>query len=372
MSVEGADFNPQSDNLYNQILAKTREEHRLFTAHWELTYRCNERCAHCYLDVLPASARAPEELTTDECRRVVDELAALGVLNLTFSGGEIFARRDFFALAEYARAKRFLLRLFTNGIAITPARAERIAALHPYAVEISVYGARAETHEQITQRARSFALTTRAFRLLRERGVRTVFKTVLMRENAREFDALKALANALGAQFRYDITLTPMDNGGRAPLQHRMAYDDLVRLFRATLDPAVWTKRTLRPDQPTCGIASNALLIDPYGNIFPCVQARVPIGNLRAQSLQTLWQASPVWQELARLTLDQLPVCRQCELNSLCVRCHGLARLEDGDLRAPATSNCMAALARRQALVEQGALPQDFPIPAHLQKQSRG
>jgi radical SAM protein with 4Fe4S-binding SPASM domain len=109
--------------------------------------------------------------------------------------------------------------------------------------------------------------------------------------------------------------------------------------------------------------------IGPYGDVFSCVQARVAAGNLREQSLQAIWQTSPVWNDLRRLTLNELPVCRTCELRTLCVRCHGLALVEDGDLRAPASVNCREALARRQVLVEKGALPADYPIPAHLREQ---
>ena len=102
----------QSANTYSQIVARTRQEHRLFNVLWELTYRCNQRCSHCYLDVLPPGADVAGELTTEECLRVIDALADLGALNLTLSGGEILARRDFFTIAGHARARRFLLRLF--------------------------------------------------------------------------------------------------------------------------------------------------------------------------------------------------------------------------------------------------------------------
>src|SRR5919205_905256 len=145
----------QPASVYEQLLAGNESRHRLFTAHWELTYRCNEQCSHCYLEVLPANAEVPGELTTAECFRVIDELVELGTMNLIFSGGEILARRDFFQIAEYARAKRLLLRLFTNGILITPCVADRIAALHPYAVEISLYSASPQTHDRITERERS-------------------------------------------------------------------------------------------------------------------------------------------------------------------------------------------------------------------------
>jgi radical SAM protein with 4Fe4S-binding SPASM domain len=171
----------------------------------------------------------------------------------------------------------------------------------------------------------------------------------------------------LGAKFRYDITITAKDDGGRAPLHHRLTYDDYLWLFRAVIDPTVWVARTITPETRTCGIATNALVIDPRGNVSPCVQVRTRIGNLREKSLRELWESSPVWNELSHITVSQLPVCSVCELQSVCVRCHGLARLEDGDLRAPATINCLEALARRQVLIEKGALaPEKFPIPAHL------
>ncbi|HKY05807.1 MAG TPA: radical SAM protein, partial [Blastocatellia bacterium] len=211
----------ESADLYKRLIAGTESNHRLFSAHWELTYRCNERCSHCYLDVLAPNAEAVGELTTEECLRVIDELAALGVMHLLFSGGEILARHDFFQIAEHARSKRLLLRLFTNGILITPLLADRIAALHPYSVEISLYSSAPETHDRITGIARSWELTTRALALLRDRGVRTKMKVPLMRENIGELRQMAALAAELGAQFRYDTTITPKDDGGRSPLKHR-------------------------------------------------------------------------------------------------------------------------------------------------------
>lgn len=367
MSVSGPESLPGPTNIYNEILVESERQHRLVSVHWELTYRCNEKCAHCYLDVFAPSANVPGELTTAECLHIIDQMTALGVLNLTLSGGEILVRSDFFEIAEYARSKRFLLRLFTNGILMKPEVADRIASLHPYAVEISLYSAHPEVHDAITQRRRSWELTTRALRLLHERDIRTLVKTPVMRENVHELDELKALAKELGAQFKYDITITPKDTGGLSPLEHRLDFDDLVELFRKEIDPSVWLGRTVTDDTRTCGIGQYAVAIDPYGNVFPCLQTRFNAGNLRDKSLQEIWQSSPVWQQLGRMSLGELPVCRTCELRTLCVRCHGLALAEDGDLRGPALVNCRQALARRQVLVEQGELPADFPIPAHLQ-----
>ena len=109
------------------------------------------------------------------------------------------------------------------------------------------------------------------------------------------------------------------------------------------------------------------MLIDPSGNVFPCVSVRSKAGNVRERSLREIWEQSPVWARLNSITLNELPVCRTCELRNLCVRCHGTAQNEQGDLLAPSLVNCREALARCQALINQGALPSNYPIPSHLQ-----
>ncbi|MBW7884461.1 MAG: radical SAM protein [Caldilineaceae bacterium] len=366
---------PSSDlpeSPYATLLARARQTRRLLSVHWELTYRCNEQCSHCYLDVLPPGAPTPGELTTAECMDLLDEMAALGVLHLTLSGGEILLRRDFFAIAEAARERGLALRLFTNGTLIKEPVADRIAALYPYSVEISVYGAHAATHDAITRRPGSFALTLRAFRLLQARRVRTVFKTPLMRENVRQIHALKALAAQLGARFRYDLTITPKNSGDPAPLRHRLTYEDLLWFFRETLHPSSIVERPLDDACRTCNVGRNALVIRPNGEVYPCMEIPLRVGSVRAAPLRTIWEEAAVWRELDHLTLGDLPVCRTCTLRGLCLRCHGAAQREHGNLRAPATVNCLQALARRQVLVERGADAAAYPIPPHLETLATG
>ncbi len=362
----GTDRTSRPAAIYEQLVSGTEQTHRLLSVHWELTYRCNERCSHCYVNILPSNTEVPGELSTVDCFRVVDELVDLGALNLLLSGGEILVRRDFFQIAAYARSRRLLLRLFTNGILINPTVADRIAALHPYAVEISVYSISPERHDQITGRQRSWEMAIGALDLLRERGVRTKMKVPLMRENWQERREMEKLADDLGAQFHFSTTITPRDNGDLSPLEHRLTYDQLVRLFREILEGDAWVDRCVAPDGRTCKIGLNSLAIDPFGNVFPCVQLRQSAGNLCTRPLRSIWEEAPIWQEIRSLTIGRLPVCRSCELRHQCLRCCGLAQVEDGDWQGPASADCREALARRQVMVEQGVLPADFPIPAHL------
>lgn len=277
-------------------------------------------------------------------------------------------RRDFFDIAEYARSKRFALRLFTNGIMINPAVADRIAKLHPQMVEFSVYSVHPEVHDKITRLKRSHELTLRALRLLHTRGVHTIMKTVMMRENFHELHALEALAKDLGATFKYDASVLPKNSGDLSPLKHRMTDEDLLWLYRETLEPDNWANRpAVTDDSRTCSIGLNSITIDPYGNVTPCTMVRGKAGNLRNRSLRAIWEESPLWNEMSHLTIGDLPVCRTCELKGICLRCHGMALGEQGDIRAPSLTNCRQTLIRRKVLIEQGVLPPDYPIPAHLQ-----
>jgi radical SAM protein with 4Fe4S-binding SPASM domain len=373
VSVDGpqTESDLHSLNPYQQVLVQADQRHRLFSVHWELTYRCNQHCSHCYLDVFEPGAAVPEELSTQECLGIIDQIAAAGAFNLTLSGGELFVRKDWLEIARYARAKRLLLRLLTNGILVRPRLAEQIASLHPYAVEISLYSTQPEIHESITRRPRSWELTMRAFRLLHDCGVRTVMKTPLMRENAGEVAALRQLAEELGASFRHSYAISIKDSGALDPLKHRLTYPQLMRVIKQEMDPKFWVNRQVSTDQAMCGIGKKALIIDPYGNVDPCMEVRSRVGNLRERSLLEIWEGAPIWKELGELTLDSLPVCRDCELRNLCVRCHGTAFREQGDILEPAIAHCIEALARRQVLVESGAISQEFPIPAHILAGSR-
>jgi len=144
----------------------------------DLTYRCNERCVHCYLDHDDHG-----EMTTGEIKGLFDQLAEAGVLFLNLSGGEIFLRRDFFEILEHARALKFCVKLKTNGVLIREQDAERIRSLGVSSVQISIYSHRPDVHDAITKIRGSFERSVRAIRLLRAGGLKVTIANVLMLHN---------------------------------------------------------------------------------------------------------------------------------------------------------------------------------------------
>src|ERR1017187_10032497 len=179
----------------------------------DLTYRCNERCVHCYLDHSDHG-----EMNTAEIKDLLDQMADAGVFFLTFSGGEILMRRDFFDLVEHARRLMFCLKLKTNAVMIHEREADRIQAMAPESVQISVYSHRPEVHDAITKLPGSLKKSIAGARLLVERGIKVIFANVLMRDNFQDYSGVQALAAEVGAQFSVDPTITPMMDGDRSIL----------------------------------------------------------------------------------------------------------------------------------------------------------
>lgn len=341
----------RQDDPYQAILRKTWDQQIPYRVLWELTYRCNERCLHCY--IVDRDHRG--ELTTTEARRVIDELAEAGTLFITFTGGEALLREDFFDIAGYARQRGFAIRLLTNGTLVTPAVADRLRALRPLTVEVSVYGVRPETHDAITQLPGSHERSLRALRLLYERGVRVKVKSPLMERTVDQFEALRALADELGGGFVYDTTLTPADDGSAGPLAQAMTPATLQGFYVHRLE--TWRYAEPAPEAHPCNTGLNIAAIDPYGNVHPCVQLRLPTGNLRERSFGDIWRESEVLRRVRAITFAQLRDCPACELLPYCIRCPGVAYLETGDVLACSAIARMDATVRRAALAEKGIIP---------------
>jgi AdoMet-dependent heme synthase len=315
----------------------------------DLTYRCNERCVHCYLD-----HRDHGEMTTAEIKDLLDQMAAAGVFFLTISGGEIFLRRDFFEILEHAHALTFCVKLKTNGILIREAEAARLRGLGVESVQISIYSDRPEVHDAITEVPGSLQRSIDAVRLLRDHDIRVDVANVLMTSNARDYAGVKALAAELDAQFFLDPTITPMMDGDRSILKLNVDEAALREVFH---DQAVAgnVEEFCAPPQGgpgeddlgslPCSAGHTACYVSPYGDVYPCVQFPLPSGNVRRTKFLDIWRHSPQLEEVRSIRLRDMPSCSQCVHGATCTRCPGLAYLE-GNMRGPSSQDCEKSYAR--------------------------
>lgn len=154
---------------------------------WNITRRCNLSCIHCYSD--SDSREFPGELSWEECRNVIDNLASYGVPGLLLSGGEPLIHPLFFYIAGYARERGLRLTLSTNGTLITEAIAKKLREIGFAYVGISLDGI-GETHDKFRGRTGAFAKTVAAFRHCRAVGQKSGLRLTLTKHTVDDLDRI--------------------------------------------------------------------------------------------------------------------------------------------------------------------------------------
>ena len=316
----------------------------------ELTRRCHLHCAHCYLNETqepntPSKLRAMKEreLSAAEWAGVFDQLAEAGCLYLVLTGGEVFLRPDFLEIAASARARSFNVRVFTTAMHVGEAEARELARLGVERVEVSLYG-RPETHAKVTLCESAFERSIRGVKFLRGAGLPVTIKSPLMTLNSGDLHWLQELAAELGALCTFDPTVVPRNDGSKDNLS--------LRLDAKTLDGVFADPRMTAPDNLEvswgfaegdyadflCSAGRNAGAMDPYGNVYPCLQWLLKAGNVRTSSFKDIWRGSPVLEEIRKLKHEPRPdggACGDAGGEGYCNNCPGLSQLENGDPLKP-------------------------------------
>lgn len=329
-------------SLLSEMNSRALELGVPLSVHLDLTYRCNERCVHCYLDHDDHG-----EMTTAEIADLLAQLADAGVFFLSLSGGEVFMRRDFFEIVEKARQLLFNVKVKTNGVMIHEAEAARLRQLGVEQVQISVYSHRPEIHDAITKLPGSLNRTIKAIRFLKSQGLKVSISNVAMNGNFADQRGVMMLARELGAEYTLDPTITPKLDGDTSILSLRIAGEELKRVFH---DPDVVgnVDEFCAPPAPPgvdimeglpCSAGHTACYISPYGDVFPCVQFPLPSGNVRRQRFLDIWHHSPQLKEVRSIRAKDLPICSTCAHVGTCTRCPGLAYME-GNMRGPSSADC--------------------------------
>lgn len=326
--------------LLQSILAD--KDNIALSAMIEIADRCNEVCVHCY-----QVQGQKGELETDDWRKILDELASMGVLFLVVSGGEATLRSDFLEIVEYARALKFAVKVYSNGIRIDEAMADALAALSVQEVQISLYSPRAEVHDWVTRVPGSWDKAVRATELLVERKVAVVLKTPLMSFNVDDRHEFIDLATRLGADYSLDPQLDAREDGDRGPQSFEMSEEHWWSVQR---DPRIRGAFPARKkperslDRPPCGACSGNVHIEANGEMRPCSLLDVPVGHALRDGVRASWENNPAAREIRSLTWRDLHGCRDCDLQPYCGRCYANARREAGDALGPYASACRRAV----------------------------
>lgn len=324
---------------------------------FDLTYRCNLRCRHCYAGHLCAQpAGEAAELGTDDVLRLLAEAADAGCLLLLLSGGEPLLRPDFARIYTGARRLGMVVTVFTNATLVTEEHLEAFAEYPPQQVEVSLYGVTRATYERVTGVPGSYARAFSGLERLRERGLRVALKSMILRENVAEIPAMQRMAQAMGLGFRCDPLVTPRLDGDPRPLEQRVDPAVAVALELAsdrrrddTLDYVERVGEVRLGERAySCGAGLTNFHIDPAGVLRPCLASR----ELEFEPLRTgfaaAWRAAVEAVERVRLAAGG--ACTECARAAYCGYCPGLFKLETGSFDRPADYVCRLGRSRDEAL----------------------
>lgn len=303
----------------------------------DLTHRCNLNCVHCYLgDSSVRNSSVRPEMESSRIFSVIDEITEAGCLYFLITGGEPLVRPDFPDIYQRAKMNGLLVTVFTNATIISDSIAELFTELPPRLVEISLYGATAETYEKITRVPGSYEKCLEGIRRLIAKGIRVRLKTILMTINRHEFIAIEKIANAFGVEFRFDAAIFPCSNGDKSPVGLRVRPDEAVeKEFNDSARARQWEeffnksgRFQLSERLYDCGAGITGFHIDPYGNLKPCLMSGRVASNLLSSSFAEGWCA--VSDVMESNKAGRLPGCRECEKRHLCGYCPAFFELENG------------------------------------------
>ena len=355
--------------------------HQVYSVSWNLTQRCNLQCAHCYMSAF-AGADTGRELSTAECRRVIDEIAAANPnVFLILTGGEPLLRKDLFDIAARSADKGFTVVLGTNGVLLREPQARQMRQSGIQGASISLDSTDADKHDAFRHLPAAWRGAVRATETLRAEGLDFSIHTSITSWNVGEIPAMIDLAGELGAKVLNFFFLVRTGRGEGitdiTPEQYEQILTYLARIqglgdgdgggsggrtsaFDRPEDP--WTvpagrsggliirakcapffRRilyTLDAKSPllqnyahgSCPAGKAYCRIMPEGEVTPCPYMPLAAGNLRERSFADIWQAAEVFQDLREPRLGGR--CGPCEFSKICGGCRCRAYATYGDYLA--------------------------------------
>jgi radical SAM protein len=322
---------------------------RPFIAIWEVTQACDLACVHCRASAQPE--RHPMELSTDEGKQLIDQIAALEVPVFVLTGGDPIKRPDLFELIAHARRVGVRVSLTPSA---TPLLMRDIVFRLKEAglarLAVSMDGASAATHDAFRGLSGSFARTLDAVRWANEAGLPVQINTTFSRRNIGEIDDIVAVVESLGITLWSVFFLVPTGRGKLNDLLSAAEFEEVFAKIHQLSKKAGFDIKTTEAQHyrryalqqkvadRKAGIVSDSPLrvedaigraprglndgkgfvfISHKGEVFPSGFLPTSAGSIRSQSLADIYRNSPLFRAL-RDTSNLEGKCGACEFKEIC------------------------------------------------------
>ncbi|MFP4654328.1 MAG: heme b synthase [Methanohalobium sp.] len=324
---------------------------------WEFTKSCNLSCAHCR--GASTSEVDSDELTTNESKHFIDEIADIGSPILILSGGEPLIRDDIFEIASYGTEKGLRVVMATNGTLVTSDIAEKLKQSGVQRVSISIDGATSDTHDGFRGLPGAFKGALNGIEIFKKIGIGVQINTTITKRNIQEIPDIFEFTKNIGAEALHIFMLVPTGRGKEIEEDEipPEEYEKVLNWFyeqqkyspiqlKATCAPQYF-RVVIQREQKNgrklsfendgynamtkgCLGGTGFCFVSSRGEVYPCGYLPALAGDLRQQSFKDIWNNSKVFNDL-RDSSKLKGKCGVCEYKKICGGCRARAYAETGD-----------------------------------------
>lgn len=324
----------------------TSFDHHPFLAIWELTQACGLVCAHCR--ACATTRRDPNELTTEEGKRLLDDIHAMGTRLVVLTGGDPAERPDLVELVAHGASRGLIMAVTPSGTGLaTQTLVQQLKDAGLARLAVSVDGHDAATHDSFRGVTGSFDESVRILERARAIGLSTQVNTSIHPANMGHLDAMAAFVRDVGASLWGVFVIVPTGRAGASLLMGPRRVEQLLEQLADIAEAAPFdVKTTAAPhfrrvmlsrhaSRPSLGILRDVdesglvrgprgitdgvgfLFVSHTGEVFPSGFLPVSAGNVKTTDVAAIYRDSPLFRDLR--DLDKLQgKCGACPFKRVC------------------------------------------------------
>ena len=325
---------------------------------WEVTGACNLRCIHCHA---VSGEPAPDELTTDEGKRLIDQIAELDEFRtLIYTGGEPLVRKDIFELLRHSQAAGLVNIIATNGTLIDEETAWKLKEHGVACNAISLDAADPDVHNKIRNQPDAYDLAIRGMEATKKAGILLQVNTTAMEYNMPHLEGLIDFVESQDAGIMLMYQLVAVGRGEKiksATLKKsaNQALSELIsarqKKVKTIIEPVAgpqywpyllekkgfnrgWKLKTAGKVFHGCAAGRGFVYIKANGDVWPCPFVEVSGGNVRGETFGKIYTSSRVFTDLREREQRLKGLCGECDYRTVCGGCRGRALAYSGDYLA--------------------------------------
>ena len=295
------------NNVVSEILLKATNNRRLTSLYFEITHNCNLNCVHCYLG--DKRTERHEHIPLEKLADVLKEAKKMGVFDIAITGGEVFTYkywREFFTIIKQ---QGFNLVVFTNLVKLCEADISFMKDIGVNTVKISCYGMGKDTYEATTQTPNSYDKYIDNIRLLNKYQIHHFFSNIILSTNEIDY---KEMIEKNGIRNTELYIIDDIQHSGN-PVSYRPSETvwrecHYEMMKNASINNTNWED----PNQYICTAGMARLTILPNGDVIPCINLRIPVGNIYVNSLFDIWEGETLNNVLQKFKTANFEKCFKC------------------------------------------------------------